>query len=158
MKTILVAVQDEALGVYLSEVLTEEAYGVILCADVVSLIRDIDGTKPHMVLMDEEFGGGQKSDLHKLVRRRLGDSPLITLWRGNRPKGCRSVGHEGFALRGSNLTQLKEKIADLLDERSAASSESRGDRVPLPFTQTAFQWAGWRKGPDAPRAARPVPS
>lgn len=140
MKRILVAVQDEALGVFLPEVLTEEAYEVILCSDAASLIRDIKNTKPHLVLMDEEFGGNQKTDFHKLVRSRLNYPPLIILWRGNRPKACRSLGGEGFALRGSNLAELKRKIANVVGERSGALSDSRLVRIPLPFTQTTFEW------------------
>jgi hypothetical protein len=141
-KRILVAVQDEALAVFISEALTEEAYEVALCSDALSLVPEIRRTRPQLILMDEEFGGKENTSFHGMAGKRLNYPPLIILWRGNRPKSCRIPGDEGFALNSSNLGHLKQKIATFLGERSALPvSESRLELVPLPLIQIAFQWA-----------------
>jgi DNA-binding NtrC family response regulator len=141
-KRILVAVQDEALAVFVSEALTEEAYEVALCSDVVSLVPEIRRTRPQLILMDEEFGGNEKAALHKMVRRHLNYPPLIILWRGNRPRSCAIPGVEGFVLKSSNLGHLKQKIANLLGERSALPVyESPLELIPLPLIQIVFKWA-----------------
>jgi hypothetical protein len=141
VKKILVAFQDEALAVFLSEALVEEAYKVVLCSDAGTLFRDIRRFAPQLVLMDEEFGGAEKNFFRKMVSVPLDSPPLIILWRGNRPKSCRNpaVG-EGFALKSSNLGHLKQKIASVLGESVFPNSRSRLERVPLPFTQTVFEW------------------
>jgi len=141
MKRILIAIQDEAMAVFLSEELMEEAYEVILCSDAISLIRDIRRARPHLILMDEEFGGSQRAILHRNISSCLSQTPFIILWRGNRPfSSQRGTDIEGFALKGFNLSNLKRRIESILEE--GALSPVPESRCPhrVPLIQTEFHW------------------
>lgn len=142
MKRILIAVQDDALAVFLSEALMEEAYEVIICSNILCLLRIVKRAKPHLILMDEGFGGSQFTILYKNIASRLKETPLIILWRGNHPVSCKMDSKiEGFVLKGFNLIDLKRKIAGVLEgEPFHSGPEHRlSERVPL--TQTEFRWS-----------------
>lgn len=141
MKRILVAVQDEALAVFLSEELMEEAYEVTLCSDAVSLIRDIRKTEPDLVLLDEQFGGSQSDILHRNIQNYLKGGSFIILWRGNRPSSFRRGAEaEGFALRGFNLASLKRRIESILEEGCRPLIPESHFPHTIPPVQTEFQW------------------
>jgi DNA-binding NtrC family response regulator len=139
MKRILVAVHDEAMAVFLSEELMEEAYEVILCSDAVSLVRDIKRVKPDLILMDEEFGGTQKAILQKNIGSYLKKGSFIILWRGKRPESFPREA-DGFALSGFNLADFKKRIENTLEESPA--SRVPESRIPDsgPLIQTEFRW------------------
>lgn len=141
MKRILIAVQDEAMAIFLSEELMEEAYEVTLCSNAVSLIRDIRRIRPHLLLMDEKFGGSQRAILHRNISSYLSQTPFIILWRGNRPVSFqRGSDVEGFALKGFNLSNLKRRIEIILEEglHSQVPECQYSQRAPL--IQTEFHW------------------
>ncbi len=140
MKRILVAIQDEAMAVFLSEELMEEAYEVSLCSDALTLIKEIRKERPDLVLMDEEFGGSQKAILQGNIRSLLRDGSFIILWRGNRPvSNPKEKNLEGFVLSGFNLAELKSKIERSLEEDpSPRVQETPFSHAPL--IQTEFRW------------------
>lgn len=140
MKRILVAVQEEAMAVFLSEELMEEAYEVILCSDAVSLVRDIRRAKPDLVLIDEEFGGSQRAILYRNISSYLKNASFIILWRGNRPMSSqRGADAEGFALSGFNLAGLKRRIEIILEGTPPKVTESHLPQS-VPLIQTEFRW------------------
>jgi len=140
MKTILIAVQDEGLAMLLSEELMEEAYDVTVCSDAVSLIRDVRMASPDLVLMDEQFGGGQKTILHRNICTCLKDTSLILLWRGNRPNSLPRADVEGFALSGLSLSALKRRIEGILEEGFHTRVAESHFPFSAPLVQTEFRW------------------
>ncbi len=141
MKRILVAVQDEAMAVFLSEELMEEAYEVFVCSSAVSLIRDIRRAKPDLILMDEEFGGSQRAILHRNISAFLKNGSLIILWRGKRPRSFpRGSENEGFALGGFNLAGFKKRIECTLEEGPPPPAPENQIPNCIPTIQTEFRW------------------
>ncbi|RJR35108.1 MAG: response regulator [Desulfobacteraceae bacterium] len=141
MKRILIAIEEEAMAVFLTEELMEEAYEVILCSDALSLVREIRRTRPHLILMDEKFGGNQRAILHRNISAYLKNTPFIILWRGNRPSCSRSsTGPEGFALGGFNLSNLKRRIERILDEGILPPVPEIQYAFRVPLIQTEFHW------------------
>jgi DNA-binding NtrC family response regulator len=141
MKRILIAVQEEAMAFFLSEELMEEAYEVFLCSDAVSLIRDIRRVRPHLLLMDEEFGGSQRAILHRNISSYLDHTPFIILWRGNRPVSFQKGSNvEGFALKGFNLANLKRRIESILEEGLFSHTPESPYSHIVPLIQTEFHW------------------
>ncbi len=77
MHTILIAIDDQAISMLLSEELFEEGYSIRTISDPWMLSQTIQRDRPDLLVIDEFFGGGRGIDLCLSFRRYLLDTTVI---------------------------------------------------------------------------------
>jgi CheY-like chemotaxis protein len=79
MQAILIAIDDQAISMLLTEELFEQGYSIQIISDPWMLVHTVRESRPDLLVMDEFFGGGMGIDLCLRLRKYLLDTTVL-IW------------------------------------------------------------------------------
>jgi DNA-binding response OmpR family regulator len=102
--------------------LSDEGYDVVTCGDESRLMELIKEEHPDLVVMDMKLVKHAGVDLLQDIRNAFDDLPVIlcTTYPSLRHH-WKSLVADAYALKSSDLSELKLKIGEALDERKKSS-------------------------------------
>jgi CheY-like chemotaxis protein len=118
MKKILCVDDDDSLLYLYQEELSDEGYKVILAKDGKEALAKFEKEKPHVVVMDIRMPGmdGIETMILMLSKDRQVKVILNTSYPQYR-ENFMTWGAEGYVVKSSDLTELKQKIREIISEQ-----------------------------------------
>ena len=122
MNKILVVDDDQGVQMLYAGELSDEGYDVVTCGDGSRLMELIKKEHPDLVVMDMKLVKHDGVDLLQDIRNALDHLPVIlcTTYPSLRHH-WKSLVADAYALKSSDLSELKLKIGEALDERKKSS-------------------------------------
>lgn len=122
MNKILVVDDDQGVQMLYAGELSDEGYDVVTCGDGSRLMELIKEEHPDLVVMDMKLVKHAGVDLLQDIRNTFDHLPVIlcTTYPSLRHH-WKSLVADGYALKSSDLSELKLKIGKALDERKKSS-------------------------------------
>lgn len=137
MTKILLVDDQVCIQQFYCEELTEDGYDVAVAGNVQETITKIETFKPDMVVLDLFLRGPKGWEVLDIIKKRDPHLPVvITTAYDSYREDPRLKGADGYVVKSFNLTELKQKISELLQEESLLLGS--GDTTSL-----------WRRGHDA---------
>ncbi len=117
---VLIVDDQQYVREMLSEELANEGYGVASVGDVESLADLLNHIQPDIVLLDLYLDGFEGWEVLRLIKRRSPKLPVLIFTAydsfADDPRLCEA---DGYVVKSfSGLELLKQKIAELLEQRS----------------------------------------
>jgi DNA-binding NtrC family response regulator len=122
MNKILVVDDDQGVQMLYAGELSDEGYDVVTCGDGSRLMELIKEEHPDLVVMDMKLVKHDGVDLLQDIRNAFDHLPVIlcTTYPSLRHH-WKSLVADGYALKSSDLSELKLKIGEALEERKKSS-------------------------------------
>ena len=122
MNKILVVDDDQGVQMLYAGELSDEGYDVVTCGDESRLMELIKEEHPDLVVMDMKLVKHAGIDLLQDIRNAFDHLPVIlcTTYPSLRHH-WKSLVADGYALKSSDLGELKLKIGEALDKRKKSS-------------------------------------
>ncbi len=120
MPKILVVDDDEHIRLLYSEELHAAGYEVITAESRCRLLEKIEAEKPDLVVVDVKMADCSGLDIFQDIRDHFYELPVIlsTAYDMNR-EDMQSMETDFYVVRSFDLTDLKKKIAMVLEEKSS---------------------------------------
>lgn len=118
MNKILVVDDDRGVQMLYADELTDEGYDVVTSGDGSHLVELIKEERPDLVVMDMKLGEYDGVDLLQNIRNAFDQLPVILCTAyPSAAHHLKTVGADGYVLKSSDLSELKLRIGQALDER-----------------------------------------
>ncbi|MBW1741610.1 MAG: response regulator [Deltaproteobacteria bacterium] len=125
MTKILIVDDQPCVRKLLSEELVCEGYRVVSVGDAESVIRHLRYSQPELVLLDLYLDGPNGFELLCDIKRQDPHLPvLIVTAYDSFVDDPRLSQADGYVIKSINLDELKQKIADVLRQKSALQGKS----------------------------------
>ncbi|KXS55910.1 MAG: two-component system response regulator [Candidatus Adiutrix intracellularis] len=116
-KKILIVDDEAHIRLLYSEELTEEGYEVITAEDGLNLLERIEIERPNLVILDIKMVNYNGLDLLQDIRNKFYDLPVILCSAYDTFKDdIKSIAADQYVIKSFDLTELKSKISDLLND------------------------------------------
>ena len=126
MIRILCVDDDLALLRLYRDELAEEGYGVILAKDGKEAVKKFDEQKPDLVIMDIRMPQMDGIETLNVILGKDRQVPVILNTAYVQYKeNFMTWGAEAYVIKSSDLTELKEKIRDVLSQRKKGGAEEK---------------------------------
>lgn len=136
MNKILVIDDDQGIRMLYADELTDEGYDVVTCGEGSCLMEFIKEERPDLVVMDMKLGKYDGVDLLQDIRKSFDQLPVIVCTAyPSAGQGLKSIAPDDYVVKSSDLSELKLKIGQALDDRRKVVSfdgQSRGEEVTGP--------------------------
>lgn len=121
METILCVEDDRSVLQLYYEELTDEGYKVILANDGKEALSKYSKEKPDLVIMDIRMPGMNGLDVLTAILGKDRQASIIfnTAYLQHR-ENFMSWGAEAYVIKSSDLTELKQKVREVLEKRKKA--------------------------------------
>ncbi len=116
MSKILIIDDEKHIRLLYSEELKEEGYDVSVAADGNDILDRIERDRPDVVVLDIKMVSSNGLDVLQEVRNRYYNLPVILCSAyGSYKVDVKSIAADAYVVKSSDLTELKSKIAQVLE-------------------------------------------
>jgi DNA-binding response OmpR family regulator len=116
MAKILIVDDEKHIRLLYSEELKEEGYEVFLAADGNDILDRIEKDRPDVIILDIKMVSSNGLDVLQEVRNRYYNLPVILCSAyGSYKVDVKSIAADAYVVKSSDLTELKNKIAQVLE-------------------------------------------
>jgi DNA-binding response OmpR family regulator len=116
MSKVLIVDDEKHIRLLYAEELEEEGYEVALAADGVGILERIDKEKPDVVVLDIKMVSSNGLDVLQEIRNKFYNLPVILCSAyGSYKVDIKSIAADAYVVKSSDLTELKNKIAQVLE-------------------------------------------
>ncbi|HDM32571.1 MAG TPA: response regulator [Deltaproteobacteria bacterium] len=118
MAKILVVDDEEHIRLLFREELEDEGYEVALASDGLGIKDRIDNEDPDVVILDIKMVDSNGLDVLQEIRNNYYNLPVILCSAyGNYRVDLKSIAADAYVVKSSDLRELKDKIAQVLETR-----------------------------------------
>jgi DNA-binding response OmpR family regulator len=116
MAKILIVDDEKHIRLLYSEELKEEGYDVALAADGADIVDRIEQERPDVVILDIKMVSSNGLDVLQEIRNKYYNLPVILCSAyGSYKVDVKSIAADAYVVKSSDLTELKNKIAQVLE-------------------------------------------
>lgn len=116
MAKILIVDDEKHIRLLYSEELKEEGYDVALAADGKDILPRIEREKPDVIVLDIKMVSTNGLDVLQEIRNKYYNLPVILCSAyGSYKVDIKSIAADAYVVKSSDLTELKNKIAQVLE-------------------------------------------
>ena len=141
-KTILVVDNEENLRLLCQEVLDKEGYRVIEAEDGIEAIRKIEQETPDLVILDIQMPRMDGMEALPRILRKEKKTPVILYTGHSRyQEEFMAWVADAYVMKSSDLTELKDKVHELLSARDSMETPDSLDMIDQAFVRilSAFE-------------------
>jgi DNA-binding response OmpR family regulator len=118
MSKVLIVDDEKHIRLLYSEELEEEGYEVALASDGSGIVDRIEVEKPDVVVLDIKMVSSNGLDVLQEIRNKYYNLPVILCSAyGSYKVDIKSIAADAYVVKSSDLTELKNKIAQVLETR-----------------------------------------
>jgi DNA-binding response OmpR family regulator len=118
MSKVLIVDDEKHIRLLYSEELEEEGYEVALASDGSGIVDRIEVEKPDVVVLDIKMVSSNGLDVLQEIRNKYYNLPVILCSAyGSYKVDIKSRAADAYVVKSSDLTELKNKIAQVLETR-----------------------------------------
>jgi DNA-binding response OmpR family regulator len=118
MSKVLIVDDEKHIRLLYSEELEEEGYEVALASDGSGIVDRIEDEKPDVVVLDIKMVSSNGLDVLQEIRNKYYNLPVILCSAyGSYKVDIKSIAADAYVVKSSDLTELKNKIAQVLETR-----------------------------------------
>lgn len=116
MAKVLIVDDEKHIRLLYSEELKEEGYEVFLAADGSDILNRIEKDRPDVIILDIKMVSSNGLDVLQEVRNKYYNLPVILCSAyGSYKVDVKSIAADAYVVKSSDLTELKNKIAQVLE-------------------------------------------
>ncbi|HNR51417.1 MAG: Transcriptional regulatory protein YycF [Deltaproteobacteria bacterium ADurb.BinA179] len=116
MAKVLIVDDEKHIRLLYSEELKEEGYDVALAADGKDILPRIEREQPDVVVLDIKMVSTNGLDVLQEIRNKYYNLPVILCSAyGSYKVDIKSIAADAYVVKSSDLTELKNKIAQVLE-------------------------------------------
>ncbi len=116
MAKVLIVDDEKHIRLLYSEELKEEGYDVALAADGNDILDRINKERPDVVVLDIKMVSSNGLDVLQEIRNKYYNLPVILCSAyGSYKVDVKSIAADAYVVKSSDLTELKNKIAQVLE-------------------------------------------
>ncbi len=116
MAKVLIVDDEKHIRLLYSEELKEEGYDVALAADGKDILPRIEREKPDVIVLDIKMVSTNGLDVLQEIRNKYYNLPVILCSAyGSYKVDIKSIAADAYVVKSSDLTELKNKIAQVLE-------------------------------------------
>ena len=116
MAKVLIVDDEKHIRLLYSEELKEQGYDVALASDGAGILQRIDQEKPDVVVLDIKMVSSNGLDVLQDIRNKYYNLPVILCSAyGSYKVDIKSIAADAYVVKSSDLTELKNKIAQVLE-------------------------------------------
>ncbi|HOO37223.1 MAG TPA: response regulator [Deltaproteobacteria bacterium] len=118
MSKVLIVDDEKHIRLLYSEELEEEGYEVALASDGSGILDRIKDEKPDVIVLDIKMVSSNGLDVLQEIRNAYYNLPVILCSAyGSYKVDIKSIAADAYVVKSSDLTELKNKIAQVLETR-----------------------------------------
>ena len=118
MSKVLIVDDEKHIRLLYSEELEEEGYEVALASDGSDILDRIKDEKPDVIVLDIKMVSSNGLDVLQEIRNAYYNLPVILCSAyGSYKVDIKSIAADAYVVKSSDLTELKNKIAQVLETR-----------------------------------------
>ena len=118
MAKVLIVDDEKHIRLLYSEELEEQGYEVALASDGSGILDRIKNEKPDVVVLDIKMVSSNGLDVLQEIRNTFYNLPVILCSAyGSYKVDIKSIAADAYVVKSSDLTELKNKIAQVLEAR-----------------------------------------
>ncbi|HOO44628.1 MAG TPA: response regulator [Deltaproteobacteria bacterium] len=118
MSKVLIVDDEKHIRLLYSEELEEDGYEVALASDGNDILDRIQKEKPDVVVLDIKMVSSNGLDVLQEIRNTYYNLPVILCSAyGSYKVDIKSIAADAYVVKSSDLTELKNKIAQVLETR-----------------------------------------
>jgi CheY-like chemotaxis protein len=116
MPKVLVVDDEKHIRLLYTEELQEEGYEVAVASDGIGILERIENEQPDVVVLDIKMVSSNGLDVLQEIRNRYYNLPVILCSAyGSYKVDIKSIAADAYVVKSSDLTELKKKIAQVLE-------------------------------------------
>jgi len=116
MSKILVVDDEKHIRLLYAEELEEEGYDVATASDGIGILQRIEKEEPDVVILDIKMVSSNGLDVLQEIRNKYYNLPVILCSAyGSYKVDIKSIAADAYVVKSSDLTELKKKIAQVLE-------------------------------------------
>jgi DNA-binding response OmpR family regulator len=116
MSKILVVDDEKHIRLLYAEELEEEGYDVATASDGIGILERIEEEEPDVVILDIKMVSSNGLDVLQEIRNKYYNLPVILCSAyGSYKVDIKSIAADAYVVKSSDLTELKKKIAQVLE-------------------------------------------
>jgi DNA-binding response OmpR family regulator len=116
MAKVLIVDDEKHIRLLYSEELKEEGYDVATAADGTDILNLIGREKPDVIVLDIKMVSSNGLDVLQEIRNTFYNLPVILCSAyGSYKVDVKSIAADAYVVKSSDLTELKKKIAQVLE-------------------------------------------
>jgi DNA-binding response OmpR family regulator len=116
MAKVLIVDDEKHIRLLYSEELKEEGYDVAVAADGTDILDRIGKEKPDVIVLDIKMVSSNGLDVLQEIRNTFYNLPVILCSAyGSYKVDIKSIAADAYVVKSSDLTELKNKIAQVLE-------------------------------------------
>jgi DNA-binding response OmpR family regulator len=116
MAKVLIVDDEKHIRLLYSEELKEEGYDVAVAADGTDILERIGKERPDVVVLDIKMVSSNGLDVLQEIRNTFYNLPVILCSAyGSYKVDVKSIAADAYVVKSSDLTELKNKIAQVLE-------------------------------------------
>mgnify|MGYP000896892203 FL=1 len=116
MSKILVVDDEKHIRLLYAEELEEEGYDVATASDGIGILERIEKEEPDVVILDIKMVSSNGLDVLQEFRNKYYNLPVILCSAyGSYKVDIKSIAADAYVVKSSDLTELKKKIAQVLE-------------------------------------------
>lgn len=118
MAKVLIVDDEKHIRLLYAEELQDEGYEVALAEDGVNIATRIEQEKPDVIVLDIKMVSSNGLDVLQDIRNAFYNLPVILCSAyGSYKVDIKSIAADAYVIKSSDLTELKSKIAQVLDAK-----------------------------------------
>jgi len=116
MPKVLIVDDEKHIRLLYTEELQEEGYEVAVASDGIGILERIENEQPDVVVLDIKMVSSNGLDVLQEIRNRYYNLPVILCSAyGSYKVDIKSIAADAYVVKSSDLTELKKKIAQVLE-------------------------------------------
>jgi DNA-binding response OmpR family regulator len=116
MQKVLIVDDEKHIRLLYAEELEEEGYEVAVASDGSGILERIDKEKPDVIILDIKMVSSNGLDVLQEIRNKFYNLPVILCSAyGSYKVDIKSIAADAYVVKSSDLTELKKKIAQVLE-------------------------------------------
>jgi CheY-like chemotaxis protein len=116
MPKVLIVDDEKHIRLLYAEELEESGYEVALASDGIDILERIEKEKPDVIILDIKMVSSNGLDVLQEVRNKFYNLPVILCSAyGSYKVDIKSIAADAYVVKSSDLTELKKKIAQVLE-------------------------------------------
>jgi DNA-binding response OmpR family regulator len=116
MQKVLIVDDEKHIRLLYAEELEEEGYEVAVASDGSGILERIEKEKPDVIILDIKMVSSNGLDVLQEIRNKFYNLPVILCSAyGSYKVDIKSIAADAYVVKSSDLTELKKKIAQVLE-------------------------------------------
>jgi CheY-like chemotaxis protein len=116
MPKVLIVDDEKHIRMLYAEELEEDGYQVAVASDGLGILERIEKEKPDVIILDIKMVSSNGLDVLQEIRNKFYNLPVILCSAyGSYKVDIKSIAADAYVVKSSDLTELKKKIAQVLE-------------------------------------------